>query len=140
MRKIEFIAYKGGKKYSNPNIIDNEQVDLNKHIDSLMEAGYKLVQFIGKRDIKGKKIYEGDIVTAKAYPFYGNAPEITSSNGKCDELNYVGVVTYCEDTLSYFLDIKKVSNRVSGDVVCLDINDYDLEVIDNIYTTNLKFL
>ncbi len=108
---------------------DNEKV---RFTVKLADRHVHLLQYIGLKDKNGKDVYEGDIVISKAYPFYRDTAKITSK-WECKEFNYVGIVTYDDENLSYFLDIKKVSNRVNGDVLCLDISDYDLEVIGNIY-------
>ena len=93
-----------------------------------------LSEFTGLLDKQGVEIYECDIVVSKSYPFYGDAPEITNSGGKCEELNYVGVVVWCEETLAYYLDYKVVSNRVRGHACGNMLSEYkNLNVIGNIY-------
>lgn len=78
------------------------------------------------------ELYESDIIISKHYPFYGDAPEITTSNGKCEELNYVGVVGI--DTDGVYYDIKVVSDRVSGRATGGNVSDLDgVEVIGNIH-------
>ena len=60
------------------------------------------IHFPNMLDSQGNKIFAslskdgkgGDIVISKSYPFYGDAPEITDSNGKCKELNYNGLLLF----------------------------------------------
>ena len=93
-----------------------------------------LSEFTGLLDKQGVEIYECDIVVSKSYPFYGDAPEINNSGGKCEELNYVGVVVWCEENLAYYLDYKVVSNRVRGHACGNMLSEYkNLNVIGNIY-------
>ena len=65
----------------------------------------------------------GDIVISKSYPFYGDAPEIINSSGRCEELNYKGLLLFGSNgCFIYFL---KVSNRVRGNVIGHIIEDFN---------------
>jgi hypothetical protein len=65
---------------------------------------------------------------------YGDAPEIDNSGGKCEELNYVGVVAWCDKNLTYYLDYRVVSGRVRGHACENMLSEYkNLNVVDNIY-------
>lgn len=95
----------------------------------------KKLEYTDFEDINKTRICEGDIVIEKSYPFYGNAPEITDSNKKCDELNYVGIV--CIDKSGWYLDLKMVSNRVRGSAIGMNLEDYnELEIVGNIHANN----
>lgn len=61
-------------------------------------------QYIGLHDEKGKCLYEGDIITAEKYPFYGDK--------EFKELNYVGEVGI--DIEGCYYDLRIVSDRVVG--------------------------
>lgn len=78
-----------------PDMLDSQK---NKIFASLSEDG------------KG-----GSLVVSKTYPFYGDAPEINSSSGKCEELNYSGLI--CFSSNGCYLDYVKVSDRVIGDAI-----------------------
>lgn len=86
----------------------------------------------GISDIHNKLCYENDIIVAKKYPFYGDAPDLTYPNRKCKELNYVGVVGV--DYRGAFYETTIVSNRVCGGFCGGELDDVDkLEIIGNSY-------
>lgn len=81
------------------------------------------IHFTDMLDSQGNKIFAslnedgkgGSLVISKCYPFYGDAPEITESSGKCEELNYIGVII--TDGISTFIEYIKVSDRVNGGAI-----------------------
>ena len=89
-------------------------------------------------DSKGNKIFAslqedgrgGDLVVSKSYPFYGDAPEIRDSSGKCEELNYKGLLLFGSN--GCLIDFVKVSDRVRGCAVGYlieEFNKYNFEVV-----------
>jgi uncharacterized phage protein (TIGR01671 family) len=80
------------------------------------------MQFTGLVDVEGKEIYEEDIVVSEDYPFY--------SDGL---LNYVGVVYWDNDELTYFYEIKAVSDRVCGRACDGNLSEHDWKVVGNTY-------
>ncbi len=83
----------------------------------------------GEKDLRifaalNKSGLGGDLVISKSYPFYGDAPEIKNSSGKCEKLNYQGLLSVSENGYIY-LDYIRVSERVSGNVVGGLIDDFE---------------
>lgn len=67
----------------------------------------------------------GDIVKATNYPFYSEG-----------NLNYLGIVCYCNQSCSYFIVYQRISTHVSGRAVSAsfeEFNDNELEVLGNVY-------
>lgn len=134
MRDIEFRAWHPERSemvYFDPEKASRDEY-ISCHFFELMagihETGQGLMQYTGLKDSKGVKIFEGDVIESKEYPFYGDALEF-----KYDELNYLGVVGIDHD--GSFYELIRVSERVSGRACgsCLsDINN-ECYVIGNIY-------
>lgn len=82
-------------------------------------------------DVKGNKIFAslqkdgkgGDLVVLKSYPFYGDAPEIRDSSGKCEELNYKGLLLFGSN--GCLIDFVKVSDRVRGYAVGYLVEEFN---------------
>lgn len=122
-----------GKEYTRVDCAANEKEYIPRINYDGHEREVELMQFIGCSDVKGRDAYEGDVIVSKHYPFYGDAPEITSSEGLCTELNYVGIIGFDMDGAYY--ELKPVSNRVRGGA-CGDnisILNGDFEIIGNVY-------
>ena len=89
------------------------------------------IHFPDMLDSQGNKIFAslqedgkgGDIIISKSYPFYGDAPEITDSSGKCEELNYKGLLLFT--STGCYMDYIKVSNRVRGCATGYAIEDFN---------------
>lgn len=89
------------------------------------------INFPNMLDSQGNKIFAslqndgrgGDLVVSKSYPFYGDAPEIRDSSGKCEELNYKGLLLF--DSIGCFIDFVKVSDRVRGGAVGYIVEDFN---------------
>lgn len=77
-----------------------------------------------------KKIFQGDLIAPKCYPFYGD------DDGACKELNYVGEVYFDEDELQWCYALHVVSDRVRGgavgDTLC-SLGDQEIHILGNIH-------
>lgn len=111
--------------------------DKKLHDDSHIREQYEIdpttlaIHFPDILDSQGNKIFAslsedgkgGDIVISKSYPFYGDAPEITDSNGKCEELNYKGLLL--STSTGCYINYIKVSDRVKGCAIGCAIEDFN---------------
>lgn len=89
------------------------------------------IHFPDMLDSQGNKIFAslqkngkgGDLVVSKSYPFYGDVPEIRDSSGKCEELNYKGLLLFGSN--GCIIDFVKVSDRVRGSAVGYIVEDFN---------------
>ena len=101
-----------------PNFIQIDPSTLAIHFPDMLDSqGNKMFASL-QEDGKG-----GDIIISKSYPFYGDAPEITDSSGKCEELNYKGLLLFT--STGCYMDYIKVSDRVRGCAI-EDFNEFEL--------------
>lgn len=139
---IEFESfYKYDNKYYAITRIINQTVDswftnVQIPLTQKIEPTTIAIHFPDMLDSQGNKIFAslsedgkgGDLVISKTYPFYGDAPEITDSSGKCEELNYKGLI--CFTSTGFCLEYIKVSDRVRGGAIGYQIEDFnEYEVI-----------
>ena len=117
----QYLAYKGYPTIFNEYGLNGIEIDnstLSIHFPDMLDSqGNKIFASL-QEDGKG-----GDIVISIAYPFYGDAPEITNSSGKCEELNYKGLVLFSLN--GCFIDLIRVSDRVRGTAVGDIIEDFN---------------
>ena len=64
MREIKFRCYYHGEMNYDPELLYNENVNLNEQIDELAYYGV-LMQYTGLKDKNGTDIYEGDVIRFK---------------------------------------------------------------------------
>ena len=128
--------YEYENKYYAINKIINQTID-GWFTNVMIPLTYKIdlttisIHFPDMLDSQGNKIFAslsedgkgGDIVISKSYPFYGDAPEITDSNGKCEELNYKGLLLFT--STGCYMDYIKVSDRVRGCAIGCAIEDFN---------------
>lgn len=137
MKEIEFRVYvKDKRKIYNVKEIDFAYKcvkfeEENKPTDTMrMFEDVELLQYTGLKDKNGKKIFEGDIISANHYPFIDD-----------NKQNYVGVIEYIPELASfqYILncvnpDKNGISNGINEE---LEANENlileEFEVIGNIW-------
>jgi hypothetical protein len=71
---------------------------------------------------------EGEFIICKSYPFYGIAPHIDGYEGECKELNYVGEVYYSDEECAFFVELKAISDRVSGRAIGSMLSEYEEDI------------
>ena len=101
------------------------------------KEGRHLMRSTGKKYIGGKKIYEGDLMRCRRYPFYGIAPGMDDYKGQLLEPNYIGQVYYWDDEACFYVRMHVISERVRGPACGMALFDYeDIENVGNIYEKN----
>ena len=119
--------------YSSPIIIEGKTYlsITNKDGEYRIDTTTLSIHFPNMLDSQGNEIFAslqeygkgGDLVVSKSYPFYGDAPEIRDSSGKCEELNYKGLLFFGSNGCS--LDYIRVSERVRGCAVGYIVEDFN---------------
>lgn len=115
------------------NFIVSDRGEKGMEVDTLFQIDPTTlaIHFSDMLDSNGNKIFAslqkdgkgGDIVISKSYPFYGDAPELTDSSGKCEELNYKGLLLFT--STGCYMDYIKVSDRVRGCAIGCSIEDFN---------------
>ena len=119
--------------YSSPIIIEGKLYlsITNQDGEHRIDTTTLSIHFPDMIDSQGNAIFAslqedgkgGDIIISKSYPFYGDAPEITDSSGKCEELNYKGLLLFT--STGCYMDYIKVSDRVRGCATGCAIEDFN---------------
>ena len=135
MREIEFRIRDRDKWYYGVPLskIKNDTVAFQSYDGNyydLFADATTLGQYTGLKDKNGKKIFEGDIISADYYPFIEDGKQ-----------NYVGIVTFYDDICSFQYELQCVNKDKRG--ISNGINEEfepnddlileDFEVIGNIF-------
>lgn len=124
---LKFTKYNNKTEYVINYVYDSSSIFGECEIDPTTLS----IHFPNMLDRKGNKIFAslqedgkgGDLVVSKSYPFYGDAPEIRDSSGKCEELNYKGLLLFGSN--GCLIDFVKVSDRVRGSAVGYIVEDFN---------------
>ena len=119
MREIKFRMWNGERMFEEEELYSYPMSLLNSY--TLYEKGYRFMQYTGLKDIKGKEIYEGDIVS--------NGITIIYTGGKKQTFNDVGVVRWDVKNCCIVLNNKNSTKRLTHKTT----KQYGVEVIGNIH-------
>ena len=133
--KREVKTYLGDWETTHLILIRKSTATSEVNTSEVIDISTLSIHFPDMIDSQGNKIFAslqkdgkgGDLVVSKSYPFYGDAPEIKDSSGKCEELNYKGTLWFGSN--GCFLDYIKVSERVRGYAVGYlveEFNEYEV--------------
>lgn len=126
MRKIKFRAWDKSRKEM--EYINNMYWFEENGVDDINNNVFlDFMQYTGLKDMNGKEIFEGDILTSKEYPFQDDG-----------EYNYHGVVEWGEEEAAYYLtkhlankNRRGISHGISEMLGQEDMSTF--EIIGNIY-------
>lgn len=88
----------------------------------LIDKDHTVMQFTGLKDKNDKEIYEGDVLSCKKYPCFGQNVIVRYGKGKMDD----GCYTY----IGFYLE--EINGRQSGNEHWLDHLE-NFEIVGNIY-------